>query len=134
MSTGQMWIDLLINSLSNNFSLFQLETKTTFYKQCWPNMVSIWKKLYLKCHYPLINYPDQYIWKKNLLSKGCFDRKIVWWISWWANKTDFFWSYEPDSLQVWWKTRTTKNWKLVTSWKTLFSKCGLFLERFSLWL
>ena len=28
-------------SFSNIFSLFQLETKTTFYKQCWPYMVSI---------------------------------------------------------------------------------------------
>ena len=53
--------------------------------------------------------------KKNLLSKGCFNRKIVWWISWWTNETDFLWCYEPDSLQVWWKTRTTKNWKLVNS-------------------
>ena len=69
-----MWIDLLINSLSNNFSLFQLKTKTTFYKQCWPNMVSIWKKLYLKCHYPLINYPNQL--KKTYFPKGALIVKL----------------------------------------------------------
>ena len=35
----------VFNSFSNNFSLFQIGTKTTFYKQCWPDMVSIQKKM-----------------------------------------------------------------------------------------
>ena len=29
------------NSFNNNFLLLQLETKNSFYKQCWPCMVSI---------------------------------------------------------------------------------------------
>ena len=45
--------------------------------------------------------------------KGSCYCEIMWWISWWTNKTDFFWSYESDSLSIWWKTRTTKNRKLV---------------------
>jgi hypothetical protein len=32
-----------VSSLPYTFSLFQLETKTTFYKQCWPCMVFIQK-------------------------------------------------------------------------------------------
>ena len=43
MSFGWMWLDLLIRSvrrtyLINIFSLLQLETKTTFYKQCWQDI------------------------------------------------------------------------------------------------
>ena len=142
-----MWIDLLI---INNFSLFRLETKTIWEKlytkkTAISNHFVSFKKfanekrtyvnkgcnllisyvLTVLCHYPLMNYPDKFIWKK-LLSKGCLNRKIVWWISWWTNKTDFFWCYEPDSLQVWWKTRATKNWKLVNNTNYICLKKGLF--------
>ena len=49
LSSGRVQIDLWYKglrvicktSLCNNFSLFQLETKTTFYKQCWPYVIII---------------------------------------------------------------------------------------------
>ena len=40
---GKKPIRHLINSFVNTFSFFQLETKTTFYKQCWTYNVSIQK-------------------------------------------------------------------------------------------
>ena len=38
----------LINSFNNTFSLFELETKTTFFKQCWPYIVSFQKIIFAK--------------------------------------------------------------------------------------
>ena len=51
LSTGWVRLDLWCkaqnhpfdNSSSNIFSLFQLETNNSFYKQCWPYMVPIQK-------------------------------------------------------------------------------------------
>ena len=39
MSSGRMWpgwLGWIGSFFSNTFSLFQLESKTTVYKQCWP--------------------------------------------------------------------------------------------------
>ena len=45
-----MWHSWMRNKLywSNTFSLFQLETKTTFYKTCWTYLVSIQKIIFQK--------------------------------------------------------------------------------------